>query len=559
MLHRAHRFRFVILSVVSLGIVMGTAWPHQAQAQSQGKKSDKKSDKKSEKKKDNKAAAQQASLKLPPLKTPEDKLKFLEVIRDSMPTRKLTSTVSYTPSDLDKALTFELKLPADKYAKPISDERFVRRAYLDLTGTPPSAKVVTEFVQSSETRKRAKLVDELLDTDDYARRWARYWRNVIFFNSTAPRNKVNPQALEDWFAKEFKNNVPWDRMVSEMVSQTPKFNKAKKDDNNEWGQKYGPNNFVLAYDNDPTDIASHTARIFMGINIQCAECHDHPFDKWKREQFHELAAFFAPNKYYMPDKDDPSQKSEMHAQFLLGEKPPPGLKPDALRVAVAAYLIYNTDNYWFARAYVNRIWNELIGDGFYSVDSLGPDKESLHPIVLNRLASLFRYKNFDHKWLFRTIMNSETYQREIRTIDERDEFFSAVRPMRLNADEVAESIEHVAGDLGRLTRGVQKTFKQDPSKPQADQRGSMQQALLLMNNAPLQKQLKQSELRKKLVATKSNEQLMKDLYLGALARSPTEKEMTRGLSHLKKSGSREDAVDDLLWVLTNSAEFITKR
>lgn len=549
MLCRANAVRLVIGIVVLIGITGGAGLPREALAQSQGKKSEKSS----------KANNQQASIKLPPLKTTDDKLKFLETIRDSFPARKLSGTVMFAPSDLDKSLAIELKQPADKYAKPISDERFVRRAYLDLTGTPPSAKVVSGFVESSDNRKRARLIDDLLETDEYARRWARYWRNVIFFNSTAPRNKVNPQALEDWFASEFKKNVPWDRMVSEMVSQTPKFNKAKKDDNNGWGQKYGPNNFVLAYDNDPTDIAAQTARIFMGINIQCAECHDHPFDKWKREQFHEMAAFFAPGKYYMTDKDDPSKKTEMKAQFLLGEKPPAGLKPDALRVAVAAYLIYNTDNYWFARAYVNRIWNELIGDGFYSVDSLGPDKESLHPIVLNRLAALFRYKNFDHKWLFRTIMNSETYQREIRTIDERDDYFTAVRPMRLNADEVAESLEHVIGGLGRLARNVQKVFKQDPSKPQQDQKGSMQQALLLMNNGALTKQLKQSELRKKLIATKSNEQLVKDLYLGVLARTPTEKEMSRNVAHLKKTGSREEAVDDLLWVLMNSAEFVTKR
>jgi len=544
----------IVATAVSLGLASLSVTTEHAFGQSQPKKAAKKKDKR-----DEKGAVPQASLKLPPLKTADDKLKFLETIRDSFPARKQSGTVAFAPADLDKALAIELKKPADKFAKQISDERFVRRAYLDLTGTPPPVKVITDFVQSSEVRKRGKLIDELLETDEYARKWARYWRNVVFFNSAANRNNVNPQALEDWFAGGFRRNEPWDRMVAELVSQTPKFNRAKKDDNNAWGQKYGPNNFVLACENDPTEIASQTARIFMGLNIQCAECHDHPFDKWKREQFHELAAFFAPGKYFMTDKDDPSQKHEMKAQFLLGEKPPPDLKPDALRVAVAAYLIYNSDNYWFARAYVNRIWNELIGDGFYSVDSLGPDKESLHPIVLNRLAALFRYKNFDHKWLFRTIMNSETYQREIRTIDERDDYFTAVRPMRLNADEVAESLEHVAGELGRLGRSVQKTFKQDPSKPQQDQKGSMQQALLLMNNGALAKQLKQSDLRKKLVATKSNDQVVKDLYLGVLARLPTEKEVARNVAHLKKTGSREEAVDDLLWVLTNSAEFVTKR
>ncbi len=103
-----------------------------------------------------------------------------------------------------------------------------------------------------------------------------------------------------------------------------------------------------------------------------------------------MAAFFSPGKYYMTDQDDPDKKSEMQAAFLLGEQPPPNLPAGQRRVVVAAYMIYNPDNYWFARAYVNRIWNELIGDGFYAVDSLGPDKDVVHQLIANRLGYTFR-------------------------------------------------------------------------------------------------------------------------------------------------------------------------
>ena len=141
----------------------------------------------------------------------------------------------------------------------------------------------------------------------------------------------------------------------------------------------------------------------------------------------DAAAFFAPGKYYMTDQQDPSQKTEMQARFLLGEEPPPGLKPDQRRVAGAAYLIYNPDNYWFARAYVNRIWSELIGDGFYSVDSLGPDKDVVYKLVVNRLGASFRSSGFDVRWLFRTIMASQAYQRETRTLENDADLFTATR------------------------------------------------------------------------------------------------------------------------------------
>ncbi len=159
---------------------------------------------------------------------------------------------------------------------------------------------------------------------------------------------VNPQAFEDWLFSEFKENTSWDRVVSEMISASPQRQKDVKPEENGWQQDHGPNNFVLACERKPDVIASETARIFMGISVGCAECHDHPFDRWKREQFHEMAAFFASGKYYMTDQDDPSKKSEVKAVFLLGEEPPPSLKPDQLRVAAAAYLVYNSDNYWFA-------------------------------------------------------------------------------------------------------------------------------------------------------------------------------------------------------------------
>lgn len=502
------------------------------------------------------AKGKSSSLNLPPLKTADDKLRFLDKIHDSFPARRVDT--NFTVEELNRNLRHFIGASPGEYAGPATDDAYVRRVYLDLTGRVPDSAAVQAFISDSAVDKRKRLVDQLLDSPEYARHWGRYWRNVVFHKATANRRKVNPQAFEDWLADEFKRNTGWDRIVCEMISATPKFD--RKRDGNEWQQNNGPNNFPLAFDNDPGEIASQTARIFMGISIACAECHDHPFDNWKREQYHELAAFFAPGKYHMPDLKEPSKKTEMSARFLLGEKPPADLKPDALRVAVAAYLVYNPDNYWFARAYVNRIWSELVGDGFYPVDSLGPDKECVHPLVINRMAAVFRYQDFDVKWVFRTIMSSDTYQRASRSLDSQDKLFTAVRPGRLRPEQVVHALEHVAGDLPKnVERSVAETFAVDPSASQASLEGSLQQALLMMNNVQIQNALRKSQVRSDALAAKSDDQLTHTLYLGTLGRRATDAELTRAREHLKRSSNRTEAVEDLLWILVNSTEFVTKR
>ncbi len=413
------------------------------------------------------------------------------------------------------------------FAEIVDDETFLRRVTLDLTGQRPSAEEVKAFVADAHPQKRARQIDTLLETDAYARKWARYWKSVIFQDSPANRNSVNPQALEDWLFETFRANVRWDTVVAELVFATPQRQKDTKPQDNGWQQDEGANNFVLACNREPELIASQTARIFMGISIQCAECHDHPFDTWKREQFHEMAAFFAPGKYYMTDQYDPTEKTQMQARFLLGEKPPEDLKPDQRRVAVAAYLIYNPDNYWFARAYVNRIWSELIGDGFYPVDSLGPDKDVVYQLVVNRIAAQFRYQNFDPRWLFRLLMNTRFYQREIRTITNDQDLFTAVRPTRLRPYEIADNVEGVVGDNPSLKRQLNSTFEQNMSLPQRDLEGSIQQALMMMNNETLQARLAASPLRKELGGIKGNRELITEAFLGVLARTPDEAELSR--------------------------------
>ena len=506
-----------------------------------------------------KAKPKKAPPKIADIKSTDDRLAVLERIRHSFPA--LSGNARFTPQELDAAVGMYVpRVTKTPFTPVVDDITFLRRVSLDLTGVAPQPERIKTFLADPDPKKRAKVIDELLASDAYSRKWARYWRSVVFHDSSAQKNRVNPNAFEEWLFTEFKAGTSWDRVVGEMLSASPQRQKGKMDKDNGWQQDTGPNNFVLACENKPEIIAAQSARIFMGISVGCAECHDHPFDDWKREQFHEMAAFFSPGKYYMTDADDPDKKTEMQAAFLLGEVPPPNLPPGQRRVVVAAYMIYNPDNYWFARAYVNRIWNELLGDGFYAVDSLGPDKEVVHQLIVNRLAYTFRAGGFDTKALFRTITNSQTYQREIRTIEDDADLFTAVRPTRLRPFEVADELERVLGkDVKPIRNGVERAFEYNPSIPQRDLEGSIQQALLLMNQPQIQNRLAKGELKQQLLATKGNPEMIEAAFLGILARKPSPAETARYIQFIQSVGDRPAAIDDLLWVLLNSAEFTTKR
>ena len=492
------------------------------------------------------AIVEAAGPKLPDMSTPEAKLKALEYFRQRGPWKTIKHSGTLVSKDVDRALELEKKLPEGRYAPLADDAAFLRRATFDLTGRPPEAKQVLAFVADKAKDKRAKLIEGLLETDEFARRWARFWRTVMFYNSSVPANRLDYAAFEDWLAGMFKQHAGWDQITARILAADGK----KKE--------VGPDNFILACENKPTLLASETARVFMGVSIQCAECHHHPFDRWKREQFHELAAFFSPGKYYMPDLGQPENKTEMPARFLLGETPPPNIKADARRVAVAAFLVYNPNNYWFARAYVNRIWSELVGDGFYAVDSLGPDEDVTHKLIVNRMAYMFRNQQFDPRWPFRLIMNTRLYQRQIRELKSSGELFTAVRASRLRPDQVAQSLRRIVGN-DKFAEQAEHIFVVDPSIPLADVEGSIQQSLFLMNNPALQAAIKSGPLTQRLVKISSNDKLVEELYLDLLSRKPTAAEQRRSQEYLKTVANRTEATADLVWVLVNSTEFISRR
>ena len=364
-------------------------------------------------------------------------------------------------------------LPAAAIAKPADDETYLRRVSMDLIGLPPTPAEITAFALDPSSDKRAKAVDRLLARPEFGQNWGRYWRDVILYRRADDRAVLASAAIGDYLTDQFNKNVPWDQTARSFITATGDV------------RENGDTGIVMAQFGATPEITAEVARIFMAIQIQCAQCHDHPFDRWKRTQFHELAAFF-------PDRaqagktgrcseafvrscrrrsgtggeseecdDSPGEPRALHARSQRpdreGDADAAGVlchRPeacagatDAERRATIARWITSPQDEWFAKAFVNRIWSEMVGEGFYEpVDDIGPDRECNAPETLDYLAKQFVAHQYDVKWLYRTIAATSAYQLDSRSRHLPGQTpFLANCPQMLRADQVFDALVSALG------------------------------------------------------------------------------------------------------------------
>lgn len=550
------------------------------------------------------AAAQKKGKKNPPQAAYQNKPIAPHAPKSSVLSEEAWQKAPLTPlepGELDQLVGKELSESKIAPAPLTTDEQFIRRVTLDLTGQLPTPGDIKDFIADPSNQKRGLVIDKLLASDEFAQHWARYWRDVIASRINERRGLGLSRSFEEWMTEELKKNVGWDKIARAMLTAE---GSCAYDSDGKNGSI-----FFLASHVGPDSVneqAAETARVFLGIQIQCAQCHDHPSDQWKRVQFHELAAYFARTQqrpmrsqdakglqgmelvsaprgeHEMPSPEDPKKTFLTHPRYLDGTSPGANLADMARRRALAN-AITSKKNYWFAGAYVNRIWGELMGQSFYQpIDDMGPKKEAVFASVLTRLTGAFRGTNFDVKDLFRSIMNSQTYQRQIRPGESADEHlhFAAAYPTRLGADALWGSLTNVLGTLGggqpnRPRPGgpgalyasgfegvVKEEFKFDPSLKADEVKGSIPQALLLMNNPVINQKIAArgtNVLSRILSSYPEDPEAIKMVYLKTLARKPTDNEMEKFSNYVKTAGSRTEAYEDLLWAILNSTEFQTKR
>lgn len=487
-----------------------------------------------------------------------------------------------------------VELASGPPAELIDDEWFLRRATFDLAGRPPMPEERLTYFGVEADDRRARLVDRLLASDEFGRTLARYWSDVISYRVPPPElTFLNYEPFETWLAEELNQDRPWDEVAREILTAAGKI------------KEEPAATFVGYHQANATKLSAETARVFLGLQVQCAQCHDHPYEEWSREQFHQLAAFFArveaklpwnegaetvvkskeKGEYKMPDAVDPSRDgTAMAPAFLTGEALEMNVA-DAERRQRLAELVTQPENHWFARSFANRMWARYMGRGFCEpVDNLGGSGEMNLPELHDALSESFTASGYDVKALVRLIVCSEAYQRR-----------HPLAGLMGDEESLPETIAHLPGDqvFDALTTAVAlpnftppaqaasaeirfppppkstrqlvvDAFGYDPSLRPEEVTRTMMQAMFLMNNAQLQSQVEAEPdsgtlLAELLKAEPDDRAAIERLYLRVMARQPNPREMKLALDHLAAVGDRAAGFEDLLWSLLNSAEFTTRR
>jgi hypothetical protein len=484
----------------------------------------------------------------------------------------------------------------------IDDGVFVRRAYLDLLGILPTADQARSFVDDPAPEKRRTLIDTLLARPEFAEVWALKWSDVLR-NEEKVLDTRGVQVFYDWMRDAFAKGKPLSQFAADIVSAT--------------GSTYQnpPTNFYRAL-RDPTARSEAVARVFLGRRLQCARCHNHPYDVWTQDDYYDWATLFARVDYELKEntRRDDLDKNEFIGEqivYLLdqGEVTNPRTGHDAQprllgadhplaggapRLDEMAHWLTGPESL-FARAQVNRIWQHFMGRGLVDpVDDFRATNPPSHPELLDYLAQDFIDHGWDVRHTIRLITQSATYQLSSRpnlTNQEDDQNYSHVLPRRLTAEQLLDAQAQVlqvafhfngyqAGTRAGQLPGVQRVRPRDqpPSdsdrflvlfgKPQRllacqcerSDETTLGQALSLVAGSALNDALRQEDNRlgKWIAQGRSVRWIVRELYWEAVAREPSPLELAAA-QELAESSSTREALEDVAWALLNSKEFLFRQ
>lgn len=486
---------------------------------------------------------------------------------------------------IDQRLAAEWKTLGLVPASLSSDAEFLRRVSLDLIGTLPTPDGVRQFLADSDPKKRAKLIDQLLERAEYSDYWSLKWADLL----RAHRKHLGDKGLASfntWLRSALRENRPADRMARELLTAQ--------------GNLYtsGPVAFFYV-DKTPSELAETTAQVLLGVRLQCAQCHHHPFEVWSQDDYFGMAAFFARVKRKDTGENGQFGGAQSMRMDTVGSfahprtgvpvppKPLGGVAqkvddPADPRAALADWLVAK-DNAFFARNIVNRYWGYLFGRGLVeSIDDLRATNPATFPALFDELAKDFTTHGYDLKHLLRTLCNSRAYQLacEVRPAHDVDgEFATHRRPRPMPAEVVLDAVCAATGvpeTFDKMPVGTRAIALPDPAvisyfldsfgRPkrltacecERGGRPDLTQVLHLMNGETLQKKVsaEPGRLAKLLAAKKTDDEIVDELYLATLSRRPTDAERTAVRPKIAAAPSRREGYEDLLWALLNTAEFV---
>ena len=502
------------------------------------------------------------------------------VCRVTLPGPKIDFSRPHENSIVDRLVWDKLQALQIRPSEPTSDATFLRRVYLDTIGTLPTPQEAREFIRDVDPEKRTAIIDALLDRPEYADFWTQRWADLL----QVDKDIITPQgsvAMTRWVHQQIRDNVPYDQFArSVLTAQGTTL-------------EHSPAAF-FQIQSDPEKSARAISQLFLGVRIECAQCHHHPFERWEQKDYFALAGFFTgierkpgPNgSLKIVDKVGEDLKhprtSETIPTAALGMPAAQFSDPRARRNVLADWLT-SPHNPMFVQTIVNRMVSHYFGRGLVEpVDDLRATNPASNEPLMRSLAEHLVEVKFDLKAFSRTLLNSQVYQlsskvNDTNRLDDQNYSHAAVKP--IPAEVLLDAISQATGIPERFNgwpegyRAIQiwdnklpSAFLETFGRPSrqtvcACERGaepSMAQALHLMNSETVALKLEDRRNRARALATsgQSPDAIIEDLYLATLTRFPNDEEQQMMIQSLSSAATLQQGIEDILWTLLNTREFV---
>lgn len=498
----------------------------------------------------------------------------------------LPTALQYTPPEvtgnyIDQMVAKKLQQLRILPSGLCDDDEFLRRVTIDITGMMPTEEEYTNFMADPAADKRAALIDRLLERKEFSEIWAMKFAQLLMIKSTNQVSYKSAFLYANWLTDKFAKNVPIDEMVRDLLTSTG-------------GTFTSPATNFYEIERDTLKTAENVAQVFMGIRTQCAQCHNHPFDRWTQNDYYGFASFFS--QIGRKGAEDYRERIVYNrgggeVNHLLTKKPVPptflgGESPDTKgkdRRAVLAEWLTSPDNPFFSKSIANRVWAHYMGAGLVDqVDDIRISNPASNPELFDLLGDkLVEYK-FDFRRLVRDICNSQAYQRssdtnETNAHDHRNYAHAIIR--RIPAESLLDCICQVTEAPDKFTglpvgaRAVQiadgktsnyflTTFGRAPRATVCDCEAttdpSLSQALHLLNGSSISQKVASGNKVKKWIEQEklSEEQVINRIFVRCLARAPSKTELEQLMATMGKADNKIAALEDIFWAVLNSREFV---
>ncbi len=489
---------------------------------------------------------------------------------------------SYIDQHIDAKLQ-KLKLQP---SPATDDASFLRRVTLDLTGALPTPDEVRAFLAdpAPQRLKRSRKIDKLIASPAFADQWTVKWGDLLQ-SSRKFLGEKGTYGFREWIHSSIAANKPYDKMVRELLTSR--------------GSSYDdPAANYFRTTREPKPTMEKTTQVFLGVRMVCAQCHDHPFEKWTQNQYYQMSAFFSAvglrpgyevgEEIIYDQRADyemkhPKDSRVMAPEFLIASATPVKIPTDQRRRDALADWLVSKQNPFFAKAIANRVWSYFFGKGIIDpVDDIRASNPPVNPQLLEALTKDLIDHNFDLQHLMRTIVNSRAYQASFLTNEWNAgdaENFSHAMPRRLSSEQLADAVTMAAGAKPNFPEVPEDTSASQLPDPHVGKDGfldlfgrpnresacecerradfSLPQALNLVNGTTISNAVADPKGRvaKLVLAGKADQAIIEDLYLATLSRFPTKQEADNGIKYLA-GGARATRAQDLLWALLNSKGFL---